>query len=443
MARTRAIRYLRSTGAGDLRELDETQGAANTDTTIARYVLGGLTTDRQYRPAQTTSANTALPAAGANPPNKWGWLDDVSQFTNGAQGSTFTFSAQTWDIRLFLKRSGQALEVDQQADTTVVVHRFNSADTWQAEVGRATVRHTYVTAGAEVTFTFAPGAQVFNDGDQVAVFVYVTTLAAGLPAAPAVATDLIVRIDSNAATASRQLTLSYTLQYRRVLSPIATGVATLTRKLTLHRVPTVAAVGVATLKRTTKTTKTAIATGVATMIRKTKHILPTVVATGVATLIRKTKVTKTATAVGVATLARLLDLHRTLSAAVTGVATLGRKGRYKRTLSVAAVGVARGFVKIPFELLPPSGGPTDFSGSDPSFTIAGIVRDGNGNTVSGVTVRLMRESDHFMADETTSAANGSYSFVRDSADPNTYYVVGHKSDDVTLHGTSRRDLDPS
>jgi hypothetical protein len=224
----------------------------------------------------------------------------------------------------------------------------------------------------------------------------------------------------------------------------ARGVAILSRLLDLHRTLPAAAKGVATLARelTLFRALTASARGAATMIRKTRKILTTS-ARGVATLARKIAARRAliASARGVVTMGRLI--RKALTVAARGIVTMGRLGRYRRTLTTSAKGVATGFVKIPFELIPPSGGPTDFSGSDPTFTIAGVVRDGAGDPVSGAMVRLMRESDHFKADETTSAVDGTYSFTRDSADPNTYYVVGHVASDPTMHGTSRRELDPA
>lgn len=79
----------------------------------------------------------------------------------------------------------------------------------------------------------------------------------------------------------------------------------------------------------------------------------------------------------------------------------------------------------------------------PTLLVAGTIYDHLGAPVSGATVKLFRVRDDFMCQETTSAADGSYAFVRDNTDPNTYYVVAYAVAGVTqIHGTSDRDLIP-
>lgn len=425
--------------SADIDTLDDGTEASNS-ATIARFAAAGLVSSRIFDPGTANGPERAVPAVGAAAAGR-GWRENPAI---NANEQVTTAAIGTWAPVLRVRRSGQALEVDQNSDTTVIAYRVDSAGVHQQEIGRSTQRFTWTTAAADRTFAFAnPGAIVFAANDRIQLEVYVVTLTAvNVQAAPAVATDLIIQVGAAADSRFDGAGLDYTIQFRRTLSPVAVGVATLVRKLDLNRVLTVAAVGVVVIRRAIRiaAAKTATAIGVVSLTRKTKHILPTVAATGIVTLVRKTRKPLTATAAGVASLATRSQRFRTLTAVATGVVSMIRLGRFKRTLTATATGVPKGFVKIPFELLP---GAADFSGSDPTFTIAGVVRDGSGNPVSGVTVRLMRESDHLMVEEKTSGGDGAYSFTRDSADPNTYYVVGHSPSDVTLHGTSRRELTPT
>lgn len=90
-------------------------------------------------------------------------------------------------------------------------------------------------------------------------------------------------------------------------------------------------------------------------------------------------------------------------------------------------------------------------GADPDYpvvtatkAIAGVVRNHEtGATVEGVTVRLFRTSDELLCQVTTTAADGSYSFVRDAADPYLYYVTAqHDAGGGQVHGISDRGVAP-
>lgn len=80
----------------------------------------------------------------------------------------------------------------------------------------------------------------------------------------------------------------------------------------------------------------------------------------------------------------------------------------------------------------------------PILHISGIVYDHTGAVVSGATVKLFRQRDDLLVGQTTSASDGSYSFNRDSTDPNNYYVVAYATAGATqIHGTSDRGLVPA
>lgn len=89
------------------------------------------------------------------------------------------------------------------------------------------------------------------------------------------------------------------------------------------------------------------------------------------------------------------------------------------------------------------GGPADFPLNNPTKAIAGTVRDSAGTPYAGATVQLVRESDGYVAATTTSAADGSYSFARDAADPNTYTVLAWETTGTPTQGLSARGLVPA
>ncbi len=82
--------------------------------------------------------------------------------------------------------------------------------------------------------------------------------------------------------------------------------------------------------------------------------------------------------------------------------------------------------------------PSDFVGTDPSKQIAGVVYDSAGAPAAGAAVKLFRQSDDLQVATTVSGGDGSYAFVRDAADPNSYYVLAYS--DAAHHGTTDRGL---
>jgi hypothetical protein len=355
---TAAARFLRPTNiTGNVYELNTTAGAAADNTTIARYAAGGGGgTSRRYRPTQTTTTNTAVPSVGTAAAND-GWRDLNAENAN----EQITFDAGNWTIRLRYRRSGQALEVDQQTNTTVILYNGTSG----AELGRATLVLTYTTTVQTASFTINPGSVVFAANDKIQIEVYVVTTVAGVPTAPAVATDLWMTINESDANSGAKLTpQTYAVNTKRTLtaSPAMVGVPTVARRLTLfrtlavtmigvptmvrkvgHILPTVTMVGVASMTRKTgKILPTTTMIGLASMTRKIGHILPTVTMLGVATLERRLSLFRSLspTMVGVATLTRAATLHRTLEVTMVGLATLTVVKTFRRTLEAAMVGVA-------------------------------------------------------------------------------------------------------
>lgn len=87
----------------------------------------------------------------------------------------------------------------------------------------------------------------------------------------------------------------------------------------------------------------------------------------------------------------------------------------------------------------------DWPVSSATRSIAGtVLHHETGDAVAGATVRLYRVTDNKMVQSTTSAADGSYSFERDTDDPYTYFVSADYDDSGTqVHGLSDRDLVPA
>jgi hypothetical protein len=152
---------------------------------------------------------------------------------------------------------------------------------------------------------------------------------------------------------------------------------------------------------------------------------------------------KTVTVVATPTYGRLITAARSRSVTAAATAAMAKFSTMARSFVVTATGTARVRLDIPEAALDRIvvGGPVD-TGAGTGKTIGGVVRNADGDPVAGAVVALVRESDAFEVAETTSAADGTYSFDRAAADAATYYVVGHKPEDAELHGTSRRELVP-
>jgi hypothetical protein len=213
--------------SGSVYKLEETAGAGADDSTVVRYLPAGTTTWRRFKPQVVNSADTSPPAVGSAPTNE-GWREDVSvspseSFTSDDNGS--------WPMVIRYKRSGQVGEIDQQAQITMVWYRVSSSGAFIAEVGRATSGFvTFTTATQTLNFALAGiGFITWNAGDKIQVEVYVRTFAAGVPSAPAVATDLILRNGEAAGTGTRIAPPTYRLNYVRTLADTASASDAVTR----------------------------------------------------------------------------------------------------------------------------------------------------------------------------------------------------------------------
>ena len=219
MSRTTPDLFLRNAQvAGSVYQLAEAAGAAANGATIARWAAASGQPNRRFVPLQTSQENAAPPAIGAAPQNK-GWR----QATSWSPSDAFTIEAGNWDVRLDVRRSGQALEVDINSRWTVIVYEVTSAGAFVKEIGRASATFTVTTALTERTFTFDPGATQIGAGNKVQVEVYVTALSAiGADLAPATATDLVVEVNTNAASSRFEAVPNH---FRRYDAAVADGAA--------------------------------------------------------------------------------------------------------------------------------------------------------------------------------------------------------------------------
>lgn len=352
-SRTFAEKFLRAVNiSGNVYELNATAGAGANNTTIARYLAGGTTTSRRFRPTQTTTTSNAVPSVGTAAAND-GWREAAAQ---DATNRIVIGDDANWVIKFRYRRSGQSLEIDQPTTVTFILYRVTSAGVFVSEVTRASVNVTFTTTVQTTTPSFSPGDVTLNAGDKLQLEIYVVTLAAGVPTAPAAATDLWCTIDETSANGAKVTAPNYRIEYVRSQTATMRGVASLARDLTLKRTLSARMAGVASIRRKTSKTLAARMVGVATLIRKTSKTLAAVML-GVATLTRLLTLRRTLTGimVGVSTLTSRLALFRTLAARMAGVATLSRRLILRRTLSATMIGRAFGYLRLPFDKVPSGG----------------------------------------------------------------------------------------
>lgn len=186
------------------------------------------------------------------------------------------------------------------------------------------------------------------------------------------------------------------------------------------------------LRTLADTTGTATGTGSATGV--TGNVLGTIgTATGLgtATGVLGATAATTGTAAGSSTVDGAgSSVAGTIGTATGSATTTGVGGKVLGTIGTVTIG---------------GGGTPDYPVTTPTKAIAGtVIHHETAVPVVGATVRLYRVSDDLMCQTTTSAAGGAYSFVRDAADPNTYYTTATYLDGATqVHGISDRGLVPA
>lgn len=143
---------------------------------------------------------------------------------------------------------------------------------------------------------------------------------------------------------------------------------------------------------------------------------------------------------GVLTSGRAAEVFKTFDLTGDGVVDAAPATGYARTFDLTGDGVITGSADIPFPNIPEGDCPADWSPNDGAKSISGTVffhePPNQGDPVEGATVCLFRDSDGFKVGCTTTAADGSYSFPRDTNDPYTYHVEVNWTDG----GTSQQGL---
>jgi hypothetical protein len=166
--------------------------------------------------------------------------------------------------------------------------------------------------------------------------------------------------------------------------------------------------------------------------------------TGSANRILRVGAVRAATAIGTPTMARRITTTRISTVIGVGIAAFDRALIFGRTFVTTVAGVVRTRLDIPETALDriTTGGPTDWSPNNGAKIIAGVVRDSTGTPYAGASVQLIRETDGYVAAATISAADGSYSFTRDTNDPYTYRVLAWEDTGTPTQGMSARGLVP-
>jgi hypothetical protein len=161
---------------------------------------------------------------------------------------------------------------------------------------------------------------------------------------------------------------------------------------------------------------------------------------GTATLTKLPRKMVAVIGIGSVAVGRLIGKRTT----VTTIGAVAVSKLLPKVFAATGVGQTKTRMDIPEEALDriTVGGPADYSGSSPIKSISGIVRDSTGTPYAGATVKLIRESDGYVAAVTTSGGDGSYSFTRDDLDPNTYLVLAWEDTGTPTQGVSARGLVP-
>lgn len=149
--------------------------------------------------------------------------------------------------------------------------------------------------------------------------------------------------------------------------------------------------------------------------------------------------------IGADTLARLFLARRGLTETLTTADALARRAVLLRALaeSILTVDSLNRLINVRrFVAEFPTGVTPDYATEFPTRKIAGIVKNQDGTPFEGATVKLFRAFDDKMVQQTTSAADGSYQFLRDLYDPYDYFVVAYEEVGTRTQGLTIRGLVP-
>lgn len=464
-----------------------TPSTTSSGTTLS--VAAGTTTTQRIVP-QAAGVTASIPASGAAASNV-GYRDQ--QFLESAVQSDGKATQQDWPTRITgswsftytLRLSAGSLGTGFNGMTvTAIVYAVTSANATR-ELFRGT-GSSFVPGATNTahTDTFSPGTVTLNPGEILQYEFYATMNNTGLAATSesfVVVTGSAADITgpstsglfSVAATDSAPAADANTSHsaHPRPVSDSAPAADTLVRSFLGSRALTESASGADSLARvylavrglTEATTLTdalarvqalgrglsdsAPATDNLAISQKDQRVLGENAA-AVDTLGRSGVFTRVLgeNAAAVDTLGRVYEANRGLSESTTIADAVGRStvvGRAVAAPAPAADSIFRQITYVRGLSEYPPGVTPDYPISFPTLHVAGVVRDTNGNPVAGATVKLYRVSDDKMVQSTTSATDGSYSFVRDTYDPYTYYVLAYLTATPQTHGVTDRGLVPA
>lgn len=460
-----ATQYLRINNLApsetDRRTLEDGSGTGNNTATTAGFSTSSTRRWIQFVPlaANTTSATPVK--------NGKGWKIDPDTMGSIA-GARRVIPSGTWTFRLNLKAATAQLSADTKCRVFVSVVNGTSG-TGTAITGLDGLDSAAVTLGlSNVEVVWASGSVgdvILGPDDTVICEFWVESVGVAI-----VGQTITLTLENTSIQARTVLPADIKVVYSSASTPVS-GVGVATRQTNWIRLAakTGTAIGFtpAPAKWVRLSSKSATAIGVAPVPGRWVRLSPfaatgagivaaplkwvrlaakAAAGTGLATLqpnwVRLAP--KAATAIGISTAGRRLEAFRAAAAGSVGFSTLTRAVIAVRTFAASAVGAARGDIEMPMAALNriTTGGPTDWSPNDGSKMISGVVRDAAGTAYDGATVQLVRESDGFVAATTTSAADGTYSFVRDTNDPYTYRVIAWEDTGTPTQGVSARGLVP-
>jgi hypothetical protein len=233
-----------------------------------------------------------------------------------------------------------------------------------------------------------------------------------------------------------QVTESAALSLFRLINGI--GVPSFSRVWTTFRNDSVTATGVPSSTREVKAVRPTQAVGVTSfdrsLILKREDTANSI---GVSSRTVRTRPVESVLGIGQTSFSRVLEAFRSDEVNGIGISDFIRRIIFVRLDSVNGIGLMLpGRIELPIDDLPVAAGVPDWPLSTPTHEVRGVTYDGDGDIVSGALVKLFRADDDVLIAETTSDIDGSFSFVRDAADPYEYYVLSRTGVSPQIHGVS-------
>lgn len=241
----------------------------------------------------------------------------------------------------------------------------------------------------------------------------------------------------------------------KVLNAVGEGLSTYTKAANINK--TLDVVGEGLVSRVLALTKplTVVGEGLSSGTKATAAA-KTLDVVGEGFVSRQVSVVKTLAAVGegFTSYVKAAAISKILNAVGEGFITETHPVQAYRTFTVPGegqvvmLGPLGSKIEIPLIRVPTGSGPQDWSPNNGAKHIAGTVLfhepPDQGDPVAGATVTLFRDSDGFRVGSTTTAADGTYTFPRDTNDPYTYHVeVRYTSGGVSQQGLSEGGCVPS